>query len=317
MDKCLERIRTYGLVPAIKIDDAEKALELGKALEDGGVPVAEVTFRTPAAADCIRALKDSAPGIVLGAGTVTNVERAKQAIAAGASYIVTPGMNPSVIDYCLERGVPIIPGINGPAGIERALEKGLDVLKFFPAELSGGIPMIDALSGPFPEATFLPTGGIDLQNMEPYARHPKVFAIGGTWMAKPAWIEEGRWDAIRQACADSVRALHGFAIHHLGVNFGSRDEAAGPLAFLTALGFPVKEGTGSIFAGPFELMKSIGRGEKGHIALKANNVDRAVAFFSRMGIGVIEETVSRDAAGIKVAYLDKDLGGFAVHLVRG
>jgi 2-dehydro-3-deoxyphosphogluconate aldolase / (4S)-4-hydroxy-2-oxoglutarate aldolase len=318
MDPTLKALGEAGLVPAIKIDDAAKAVDLGKALAEGGVPVAEITFRTPAAADGIRAMRDSGCGVLLGAGTVTNVARAKEAIAAGASYIVAPGMNPSVVDFCLERGMPVIPGVSGPAGIEEALEKGIDILKLFPAELSGGVALIDALSGPYPEVSYLVTGGIGPDNMGPYARHPKVFGIGGSWMAKPAWIEGCRWDEIRSACRESVRLLHNFTLHHLGINTGSAEEAASPLAFLARLGFMAKEGKGSIFAGEsFELMKGGGRGEKGHIAIKANNVDRALAYLKRNGVSAIEETIARDGAGTKVAYIDIDIAGFAVHLTRG
>jgi 2-dehydro-3-deoxyphosphogluconate aldolase/(4S)-4-hydroxy-2-oxoglutarate aldolase len=318
MDPTLKALGEAGLVPAIKMDDAAKAAELGRALAEGGVPVAEITFRTSAAADCIRAMRDSGCGVILGAGTVTNVARAKDAIAAGASYIVAPGMNPAVIDFCQERGIPVIPGVSGPAGIEQALEKGIEVLKLFPAEISGGTAMIDALSGPYPEVSYLVTGGIGPDNMGPYARHPKVFGIGGSWMAKPAWIEGSHWDEIRSACRESVRLLHSFTLHHLGINPESAEEAAASLASLACLGFIAKEGKGSIFAGEsFELMKGGGRGAKGHIAIKANNVDRAIAYLRRNGVNIIEETAARDGAGTKVAYLDIEIAGFAIHLTRG
>jgi len=182
MTDIFKRIFEVGLVPVIKIDDAAQAVALGKALLAGGIPIAEVTFRTNAAEAAIRALSTELPDLIVGAGTVINRGLAEKAIAAGARFIVSPGFNPSTVDYCLERNIPILPGANTPTLIETALEKGLDTFKFFPAEASGGMTMINALAGPFANVKFVPTGGIDTANLASYAKSDAVLAIGGSWM---------------------------------------------------------------------------------------------------------------------------------------
>jgi 2-dehydro-3-deoxyphosphogluconate aldolase/(4S)-4-hydroxy-2-oxoglutarate aldolase len=317
MHPILKKIGEIGIVPVIALENGGQAAELGKCLETGGIPVAEVTFRTSAAVEAIKAMRAACPNVLVGAGTVINVERARAAVEAGAAFIVSPGFNPAVVDFCLERGMPILPGVNSPSQVELALEKGLEVLKFFPAEASGGIGMIDAMAGPFPDLTFVPTGGIDAANLGAYARHPKVHAIGGSWMVKSALIAEGRWDDIREACRQATLALHGFSFQHLGVNCSGPAEAKREAAFLGDLGFIPKEGNSSIFAGtPFELMKEAGRGERGHIALKVNNVERALAYLKIRGVEPIAGTEKSEKGRLKVVYIDREVSGFAIHLYR-
>ncbi len=317
MNPVLKAIGDIGLVPTIKIHDASQAPALARALVHGGIGIAEITFRTQAAGEAIRAIVDQVPEVLVGAGTVIDVERARAAMEAGAAFIVAPGFNPAVVDFCLERGIPVVPGIDGPSGAEVALGRGLEVVKFFPAEQCGGVGMLKAMAGPFPELSYLPTGGIDATNIGPYARCPQVHAIGGSWMATSAMIDAGDWAGISAACRAALQALHGFSLMHLGLNHDSTEEARSAAAFLGALGFAPKEGASSIFAGnSFELMLGPGRGRYGHIGLTANNIDRAIAFLGRMGVGIVEETVKRDSQGTKVAYLDRELSGFAVHLAR-
>jgi 2-dehydro-3-deoxyphosphogluconate aldolase/(4S)-4-hydroxy-2-oxoglutarate aldolase len=201
MHELFKTLGNIGLVPVIKIDDAGKAAALGKALLKGGLPVAEVTFRTAAAEEAIRRMSGECPGLIVGAGTVINPDLAKKAIAAGAKFIVSPGFNPATVDYCLERGVPILPGANNPSLIEEGLSKGLEVFKFFPAEASGGLAMINALAAPFGTIKFVPTGGIDAANLSEYAKNDAILAIGGSWMVKAELIGEDKWDDISALCA--------------------------------------------------------------------------------------------------------------------
>ncbi len=317
MTDIFKKIFEVGLVPVIKIDDASQAVALGKALLAGGIPIAEVTFRTNAAEAAIRSLTSELPDLVVGAGTVINRTLAEKAIAAGARFIVSPGFNPSTVDYCLERKVPILPGANTPTLIEAALEKGLDTFKFFPAEASGGMTMINALSGPFGNVKFVPTGGIDAGNLAGYAKSDAVLAIGGSWMVKSDLINQGRWDDISSLCREAVTAVQGFSFAHLGINQADETQAQSTAAALAAFGFPLKPGNSSIFAGPtFEVMKTPFRGQHGHIAIRCYNVERSAAYLSQFGYQTVPETAKIEKGHLKTIYLDKEIGGFAIHLVR-
>ena len=317
MHETLKVLAGIGLVPVIKIEEAAKAVPLGKALVAGGIPVAEVTFRTAAAEEAIRSMVGECPDLLVGAGTVINTDLAKKAIAAGAAFIVSPGFNPAVVDYCLSRGVPILPGVNNPSHIEAGLEKGLDAFKFFPAEASGGIAMLDALAGPFGSVKFVPTGGIDASNVGDYAKRDSVLAIGGSWMVKADLIAAEKWDEIIALCSAAVAAVNGFSFAHLGMNHADATAAGATANILAALGLPLKDGASSIFAGgSFEVMKTPFRGTLGHIAIKCYNLERALAYLGRFGFSGVEETAKMQKGRLKVIYLDKELAGFALHLLR-
>jgi 2-dehydro-3-deoxyphosphogluconate aldolase/(4S)-4-hydroxy-2-oxoglutarate aldolase len=204
MSSVFHTMREAGIVPVIKLDKAENAVPLGKALVKGGLPVAEITFRTGAAAESIRRLKKELPEMLVGAGTVLTIEQAEAAIAAGASFAVTPGFNPKIVDFCQGKGLPIVPGVNSPSQVEQGLERGLTLLKFFPAEASGGIKMVKALHGPYSDVSFVPTGGIDASNLAAYLALPYVPACGGSWMVKEELIASGNWDEITKLVAEAV-----------------------------------------------------------------------------------------------------------------
>lgn len=317
MHPILVKLENIGLIPVIKIDDASKATALARSLIDGGLPCAEVTFRTEAAAEAIRNIRTSFPDMLVGAGTVINIELAKKAIDAGAQFIVSPGFNPSVIDYCISKNVLIIPGVNNPSQIEAGLEKGLTVLKFFPAESSGGIPMLDALAGPFPQVSFIPTGGIELKNLGDYAKCSTVLAVGGSWMVKAELIEKGDWATITALCREAVLALHSFSFAHLGINSAHEEEALHTSSLFSLFGFAPKSGNTSIFNDTIlEIMKSPFRGTKGHIGLKCGNIERALAYLEQFGFHGVEETAKKEKGKLTVIYLDKEIGGFAIHLLK-
>jgi 2-dehydro-3-deoxyphosphogluconate aldolase / (4S)-4-hydroxy-2-oxoglutarate aldolase len=318
MSEILRRIGEIGIVPVIKIESADKAVPLGRALAGGGIPVAEVTFRTKAAPDAIRAMAAELPDLLVGAGTVTSVAMAESAAAAGAKFIVCPAWDDAVVDWCLGRGMPVLPGVSGPDGVLKGVSKGLEVLKFFPAEALGGLGMLDSLSGPFPGVKFVPTGGIDAANIGAYARKHYVLAVGGSWMVKSDMIEAGDWAAVERLCREAVLALHGFQLAHVGINDATADEASKDAAALASLfGFALKEGNSSIFAADcIELLKGPYLGEKGHIAIRCNDVERAVARFRGMGVGIVAGSEKPDKGRLKTVYLDKPIGGFAFHLLR-
>ena len=199
-----EQIEKTGIIPVVVLDDAKNAEPLAQALCDGGLPCAEVTFRTAAAEESIRIISEKFPDMLVGAGTVLTTEQVDKAVAAGAKFIVSPGLNPKVVKYCIDKGVPIIPGTCNPSDIEAALELGLNVVKFFPAEAAGGLKMIKAMSAPYVGVRFMPTGGINAQNVRDYLAFDKIIACGGSWMVKGALINEGKFDEIRALTAEAT-----------------------------------------------------------------------------------------------------------------
>lgn len=204
MHPTLEKLAAYKLVPVIKIDNVDDALPLCEALEAGGLPVAEITFRTDAAEESIKRISKSLPGILVGAGTVLNTSQAQRAIDAGASYVISPGFSREVTEFCLKADIPITPGAITPTEIQYVIEYGLEVAKFFPAEQAGGISMIKALSAPFPKLKFMPTGGVSAKNLLDYLACKPVIACGGSWMVKDDLIKAGNFEGIRSLVAEAV-----------------------------------------------------------------------------------------------------------------
>lgn len=317
MNKIVKKLGDIGLVPVVKIDDASQACALAQALIDGGLPCAEITFRTAAAADAISAIVKKFPEMLVGAGTVINVEYAKRAKEAGAKFIVSPGFSPDVVDWCIANDIPIVPGVNNPSGVEAGLAKGLEILKFFPAEASGGVSMLSALSGPFPQVKFMPTGGISMKNLADYIKCSNIHAVGGSWMVKSDLIANEQWDEITRLCKEAVAALQGFEIAHIGINAENEDEAMNSAKLFSLFGFPIKDGNSSIFnASCVEIMKSKGRGKNGHIALKCWNIERSLAYLEQFGFKGVEETAKYKKNKLSVIYLDKEICGFAIHLLK-
>ncbi len=318
MKDILQRIGELGLVPVVKLEKPEDALPLGKALLEGDLPIAEVTFRTDAAEESIKILTSELPELLVGAGTVLTQDQVKRAVDAGAKFIVTPGFNPSVVDYCIGNNIPVTPGINSPSQIEMALERGLSVVKFFPAEQSGGLAMLKAMSAPYSSMKFIPTGGIDTKNMVSYISFNKILAVGGSWMVKPELVAAGQFDEITRISREAVWTLHGFELAHLGVNCADEKEALDNAKKTAALfGMPVKDGNSSAFCGKaFEFMKSPYLGEKGHVAVSCNDVGRGLAFLKSKGIGSLPETERKKDGRTAAIYLDLHIGGFIFHLLQ-
>lgn len=199
----IKKLTAYRVVPVITIDDAKDAKELAKALVRGGLPCAEVTFRTDAAEESIRIMKEER--LLVGAGTVLSIEQADKAINAGAEFIVCPGMNPMVVKHCLSKNMPVIPGCITPTEIEAAMEMGLIALKFFPAEAAGGVKMLKALSAPYPNIRFMPTGGVSPANLQDYLLLPNVFCCGGSWITDKKLINTGNFNEIARLAEEASR----------------------------------------------------------------------------------------------------------------
>ncbi|ELR64851.1 4-Hydroxy-2-oxoglutarate aldolase [Photobacterium marinum] len=204
----LEKLKKFKVVPVIQIDDVEQAVPLAKTLVENGLPVAEVTFRTEAAEEAIRKMREAYPDMCIGAGTVLNSGQVDRAKDAGAEFIVAPGLNPNTVRYCQQQGIAMVPGVNNPSQIEQAMELGLTFLKFFPAEASGGINMIKALLAPYVDVEMMPTGGISKSNVGAYLATDRVACCGGTWMVAPALINAGDWEEIGRLVREAVELVN-------------------------------------------------------------------------------------------------------------
>jgi 2-dehydro-3-deoxyphosphogluconate aldolase/(4S)-4-hydroxy-2-oxoglutarate aldolase len=320
MNAVLERLGRIGIVPVIKIEDAAKAAPLAKALAAGGIPCAEITFRTAAGAEAIRRIVAEAPEVLVGAGTVLDVAQVDAAIGAGASFIVSPGFNRKVVEHCVGRGIPVTPGCSTPSDMERAIELGLDVVKFFPAEQSGGIDYLKAISAPYPGLRFMPTGGVNAGNIVRYISFDKILACGGSWMAGSDLIESGDFDRITALSREAVLNMLGFSLAHVGIG-SDRDAAAATGAaklFSTLFGFKTRDGAASIFAGDgIEVLKVAAPGAHGHVAIGTNSISRAVDYLERAGAAFDHSNAKKDAKGnVFAVYLKDEVLGFGVHLVQ-
>ena len=207
MNETLEKLGQYGIVPVVVLNDTKDAAPLADALCEGGLACAEVTFRTEAAAESIRIMSENHPEMLVGAGTVLTVEQVDEAVAAGAKFIVSPGLNPKVVKYCLDKNIPITPGVVTPSEMEQAIELGLNLVKFFPAEPSGGLNMIKAVAAPYTMLKFMPTGGVNPNNVREYLESDKIFACGGSWMVKGNLVDEGKFDEIQKLTKEAVEIV--------------------------------------------------------------------------------------------------------------
>lgn len=199
----IDKLSALAVMPVIQIENADDAVKLVEVLAENGLPAAEITFRSAAAAESIRRIRAAFPDVILCAGTILTIAQVDEAVAAGADFIISPGFNPTTVNYCIKNGIKIIPGINNPSQIEQALELGINVVKFFPAEASGGVAMVKALVGPYSQLKIMPTGGISPANVLEYLAIPQVVACGGSWIATTAAIRDNDWDGIAKQARDT------------------------------------------------------------------------------------------------------------------
>jgi 2-dehydro-3-deoxyphosphogluconate aldolase / (4S)-4-hydroxy-2-oxoglutarate aldolase len=314
----LRKIGLTGIVPVVAIDDANNAVPLARALMDGGIPCIEITFRTNAARDAMRQISAGVPEMLMGAGTVLTVEQVATAVECGAKYIVSPGLNRKVVEYCLGRNIPVTPGVATPTEVEVAIELGLEVVKFFPAEAMGGLSYLNAIGAPYKAMKFIPTGGIDEALLLSYLKSPRVHACGGSWMVKSDLIAAGKFEEIKNLSAKAVIAMLGLHIAHVGINSGSPEEADRLARFFGGvLNLPPRETSAAVFAGPqVEFRKNPSPGTHGHLAIGTNFIERAIAYFERIGIKTLPETMIEKNAKPHAVYLEMDVAGFAVHLIQ-
>ena len=315
----LDKLSLAGLVPVIAINDAEDAVPLCKALADGDLPVAEITFRTAAAEESIRRVHEALPDVLLCAGTVLTTDQVDRAIGAGAAAIVSPGLNPTVVKYCVDKHIPVCPGTSNPSDIEVALSFGLKAVKVFPAEAIGGIKLIKSMAAPYVDMKFMPTGGVNENNMLEYLAFPKILCCGGSWMVPKDAVENKDWAKITELTRSAVNKMLGLELRHVGVNSGDPEKAmADARMFAKLMGWEVKDGNGSTFAGTgFECMKKPFRGTHGHIAIACNNIARAKWHLEQRGFVFEDEsTASMKNGKMTAIYLKEEIAGYAVHLLQ-
>lgn len=317
MNDTLVKLSQIGIVPVVALNDINDAGPLAKALCDGGLPCAEVTFRTDCAEEAIRVMTTEFPQMFVGAGTVLTTEQVDRAVGAGAKFIVSPGLNPEVVKYCVDKNIPVTPGCANPSDIEQALAFGLDVVKIFPAEAIGGLKLIKSMAAPYVNMKFMPTGGINAKNLNDYLAYDRIVACGGSWMVSGDLVNAGKFDEITALTKEAVKNMLGFRIKHIGINSPDDTTAASTAnAFATMFGFDKNEAVGSYFCGDgVEVMKSQGKGTMGHIAVECNSVDRAVYHLSAQGVEFDMDTALYNEKGaMKFIYLKGEFGGFALHL---
>ncbi len=318
-EKVAEELGNNGIIPAVRIEELKDAVPIAAALIDGGLSAAEITFRTDAAEDAIKAVRKNIPGMIMGAGTIINAAQARKALDAGAQFIVTPGLDRETVELCKGEDILIIPGVSTPTEVQQALAMGVDILKFFPAEALGGLKTLKAISAPLFGARFVPLGGINTDNLKQYLSFPKVFACGGTWMVKDELIRAGRFDGITSLVREAVDVMLGFELAHVGINAGNSTESIEIAnSFSSFFNSPAKEGSSSNFSGSFiKVCKSKGPGANGHIAVRTNSLKRAKYFLEKRGCAVDVSTAEKNSEGVASSvYLKGEIGGFAITLLQ-
>ncbi len=281
MQDILKKIGTIGIVPVVVIKDANKAEGLARALIEGGIPCAEVTFRTSAAEEAIKKMSQAYPELILGAGTILTAEQAQKAVNAGAKFLVSPGYDQTLVDWTREHNVPYVPGVCTASEVQVAVANGFEVLKFFPAEAAGGVPMIKNLCGPFPQVKFMTTGGISNDNIEPYAKSPNVLAVGGSWMVKSDLIESQNWEAIKTKCHEAVSAFHGFAFKGLKLACPPEQESA-----IKAQLAPFGLGCNSSSLKPDIYLNSSEKKGTTKLIISTYNLERSKAYLESYGVSL-------------------------------
>ena len=312
-DDVKNRIKAAGILPVVKVEKSSDALNIAKALLAGGISAIEITFRTlngeegyKKISECIKAVRKNFPQMLVGAGTVLNADLAKKAIDSGASFIVSPGYNPQTVDFCLQNDFPVFPGVDNPSQVEVAMEKNLDVLKFFPSEVSGGVSMLRALHGPFPTMQFIATGGINPQNLGDYMKCKNVLAVCASYIVEEKLIRAKDWMEITNRANDAVSLMLGFAFDRIEMGFADSESAADferDLSLFSILN-------------PEKLTVAENSKDEKFMVLKTNNVERALTYLDNLGISAVRDTVKMSGDLIHSVVLKKKISGMTVKLER-
>lgn len=314
----LDRLARAAVIPVVVIDDAKDAEATANALLKGGIDVMEITFRTAAAADAIRTVSEKCPDMLVGAGTIISLEQCKHAVANGAKFIVSPGFDDEVVGWCVENGITVTPGCVTPTEIMAAKKHGLKIVKFFPANVYGGLQAMKALAAPFGDIKFIPTGGVNAENVGEFISAPFVHAVGGSWVCPKGDIAAGNFDRIAELSQKARENALGFQIAHVGINCENADQASALCEELNnAFGFSTKNGNSSMFStSAIEVMKSVYLGTHGHLAVHTNAIAPAIHELEKRGYRTDMTTAKYKGDKMIAVYLEKEFGGFAVHLLQ-
>ncbi len=315
------RIWELGILPVVTIDNAEDAVPMANALSKGGLPCAEITFRTEAAAEAIRRIRENCPSVLCGAGTVLTIGQLHDAAKAGAQFVVTPGFQPKIVEAALAMKMPVFPGCATPSDVEAALAMGLNTVKFFPAEAAGGVAMLKAMSAPYGNMRFIPTGGIDLKNLSAYTALPSVLACGGSFLVKKEWLANREYAKITTMARQAIGAMLHLRMGHIGVIAQDAEECRHTAQVLSDLLLAEKTGNAEenafMIGDYFEILLHNTNGERGHVCIRTNDVPRAAAYFRRMGLELLEETAQYEADGtLRLIYCKDTWCGMGLHLLK-
>lgn len=305
-EKLFQEISNYGIVPVISINNVKDAIPLAKALINGGLPVAEVTFRTDCATEAIRQMIEEFPEMLVGAGTVLTVEQVDMAVEAGSKFIVSPGLNPKIVKYCQSINVPIIPGTSSPSDLELALELGLETVKFFPAEVNGGIKAIKAMSAPYRGLKFMPTGGVNEDNLLEYLADESIIACGGTWMVKGDLIDSGQFDEITNLTRLAVKKMLDIKLDHINVKDNSNDKLLNKIL--------MNDQEASENLDKIRLVDKVVNDLAGELVFSCSNLDRVIYHLEKNGVKFNKELVNENEKDY--IYVNDSIAGYAVKIFR-
>jgi len=314
----LKQIGICGILPVVVLDRTKDAIPTAKALLAGGVDVIEITLRTDAGLDSIRKVAGGCPDVLVGAGTVITLDQCKAAVDAGAKFIVSPGFDSKVVEWCLANNIAVTPGCVTPTEITQALSLGINIIKFFPANVYGGLSAMKSLAAPFKGVKFIPTGGVSGSNMAEYILAPFVHAVGGSWICAQSDIAAGNFDKITSLSKDAIQTALGFEWGHIGINNDSPETSMDICNFFDkAFGTGIKTGELSNFASPaIEVLKFNFLGDHGHIAIKTNCIHRAMSLLEKRAFSFDMSTAKYKDEKLIAVYLTEHHGGFAIHLLQ-
>lgn len=313
-----DRIRNIGIIPVVSISDSELAVPLANALLKGGLNIVEITFRTESAYDSIKKIREKYPQMMICAGTVLTIEQVNKAIEAGANFIVTPGFNKKIVEYCLDMKIMIIPGCSTPTEIEQAIELGLDIVKFFPAEASGGVNKIKALSAPYTQMTFMPTGGINENNLLDYLSIDKVVACGGSFMCTNDMIIQKQWEIIENNTNNCIQKLVNIKFDHIEINAEDEKNKTLIIQLLKDLFFAskiVRNDHTSIIE-QIKIVHVEDYKKNGCIVLSTPNINRAIYYLEKKGFSFDFTSLDDSKDNKDSIYLKEEILGFEIKLLE-
>jgi 2-dehydro-3-deoxyphosphogluconate aldolase/(4S)-4-hydroxy-2-oxoglutarate aldolase len=316
MNDIVEHIGFLGILPVAIVEDENKAVPLARALMENGLPVIEVTLRTQTAVHVVELIVKNIPDMLVGAGTVLTVDDAQKVLDAGARFIVSPGFNTKVVEYCIGKSIPVFPGVLTPTEIQLALEYNLQVVKFFPAEAAGGLSYLKAVAAPFKNLKFIPTGGIEQSTLLTYLQFPKVLACGGSWMVHPDMIKAGQFEKIASSTKQAVASVLGYELRHIGMYTRSTTDAYKATSQLAKMiPYSVRETEDSLFSEKYvEALQRISSND--FIALGTNFIERAAVHLAQKGIAEKPETRQFQNGHLVAVDLDLDVNGFGLRLIQ-